>query len=247
MSRHEDFDNGFWSEPDVELLSLEATALYIWSWTNTRCGMAGLYKVSRRTMTECKVPAERLDDALAELADARFLFYEQQALFVRTRVKRLRQKTVQIAKSIAKDVAKLPGDHPMRIAFLHEYSGHAWLREHLAGLDSHLTLTGPSPESHQTPLGKPNLRHSVEGHPTLHGNGNGYGKGNGPKGWGSGGRDWAAWCRQHVSDLPVELAEGAAAMIAFSGRDVTADGVRRRVLANHPELRDDATSGKDAA
>jgi hypothetical protein len=46
MARREDFDNSLWSDPDFLALTPQARLLYIWSWTNPRCGMAGIYKLS---------------------------------------------------------------------------------------------------------------------------------------------------------------------------------------------------------
>jgi hypothetical protein len=131
MSRTEDIDNEIWDDEDYADLSPHSKLLYLWSWTNTRCGMAGLYKVTRSSMLATKIPEDQLDAVLAELADARFLYYEKGVIWVRSRAKRLRSKSPQMAKSVAKDVAKLADDHPMRIAFMNEYRDAAWLRGHL--------------------------------------------------------------------------------------------------------------------
>lgn len=128
MSRNEDIDNAIWSDPDFEALGPNATLLYLWSFTNPRCGMAGLYKVSIRTMAESKVPAAEIVAALDELSEANFAFYEDQVLWVRARVKRLRTKGPSIAKSIANDIGTVRPDHPLRIRFLDTYSGESWLR-----------------------------------------------------------------------------------------------------------------------
>lgn len=189
MSRREDIDNGIWSDPDFENLTLEATVLYLWSWTNPRCGMAGLYKVSTRAMTESKVPSDRIDATLAELAEARFAFHESGVMFVRTRVKHMRQKTEQIAKSIRSDVVKIAPDHPMRIAWMAENALAPWLVRFLGAgweRDAQQTLTGGSPEPQAVSSLEPNLGTSVEGRSTLPGNGNGNGTGTGPQGRGAG-------------------------------------------------------------
>lgn len=148
MSRNEDFNNGFWDEPDIEDLSANATLLYVWSWTNKRCGMAGMYKVSHRGMTQSKVALEDVPDALAELADGRFAFYEDSVLWVRSRVKRLRTKSSQMAKSVARDVAELPVEHPLRQRFLAEYGDASWLRDALSGVSNPRLIRG-SGEPHQ--------------------------------------------------------------------------------------------------
>lgn len=132
MSRNEDFDNAFWSQRVVEDLSAHATLFYIWSWTNTRCGMAGLYEVGRRAMTESKVSSEDLDGVLAELSAARLAFYVDDVLWVVARVKRLRTKTVQMAKSIAKDVVAIDAAHPLRARWLEHNREVSWLRAALS-------------------------------------------------------------------------------------------------------------------
>jgi hypothetical protein len=176
MSRHEDIDNAIWDDPDFEKLSPYATLLYLWSFTNPRCGMAGVYKVSQSKMIESKVPARNLDAALVELRDARFLFYEDSVLWVRSRVKRLRARSPQMAKSIARDIQKLDPAHPIRRMFLDEYHGVQWLND---------TLSGPYAEGMHTvsekPIGKPDSYTvsipSPDPIDRVNGNGNGNGQG----------------------------------------------------------------------
>jgi hypothetical protein len=131
MSRREDIDNAIWSDPDFEALSANATLLYLWSFTNLRCGMAGLYKTSMRTMTESKVPLQDLPDTLAELEATSFAFYEDSVLWVRTRVKHLRSRSPQMARAVANDVLKITSAHPLRARFLEEYGSDPWLRDTL--------------------------------------------------------------------------------------------------------------------
>lgn len=132
MSRNEDIDNAIWADPDFESLSPYATLLYLWSWTNPRCDMAGIYKVSHRAMTESKVPEEHIAAALAELEAGRFAFYQDSVLWVRARVKRLRSRSPQMAKAVTKDLRKIRSEHPLRRRFHEEYGGDPWLREDLA-------------------------------------------------------------------------------------------------------------------
>ncbi|HYV17325.1 MAG TPA: hypothetical protein VE972_15030 [Conexibacter sp.] len=144
MSRNEDFDNGIWSNPDFEELSRDAAWLYIWSWTNPRCDMSGVYRVGRRAMTESRVELAGLDAALDELARAHFAYYEEGVLWVRSRVRRLRSKSPKMAISVARDFAKLSPEHPLHHRWLELYGSDAWLREALrAALQ---TLSKGSPE-----------------------------------------------------------------------------------------------------
>lgn len=149
MARHEDFHNTFWGHPDVEELSADATLLFIWSWTNPRCGMAGIYEVGRRAMAECKVPIERLDSALEELAAAGKLFYQDGVLLIAKRVARLRTKSPQVAKSVVKDLLQIPDGHPLRGVWLHRYGRDSWLKAALS--EAHVNLGRTSTEAHGNP------------------------------------------------------------------------------------------------
>lgn len=133
MSRREDIDNAIWTDPDFEALSADATLLYLWSWTNPRCGMAGIYKVSVRAMTESKVALEQIPVVLVELTAARFAYYEEQVLWIRTRVKHLRSRSPQMARSIVADLRKLTATHPLVAKFMDEYRSDVWLRDDLEG------------------------------------------------------------------------------------------------------------------
>jgi hypothetical protein len=159
VSRNEDFDNAFWSQSVIEDLSAQATLFYIWSWTNPRCGMAGLYEVGMKAMTESKVPLADLDRVLTELADARLAVYLEDVLWIIARVKRLRTKSVQMAKSIAKDVAAIDVAHPLRLRWLEHQRGATWLKGALAERQVSLTgnLSAASREPHQISDAEPNI------------------------------------------------------------------------------------------
>jgi hypothetical protein len=237
MSRKEDIDNGIWSDPDFEALSLEATCLYLWSFTNPRCGMAGIYKVSHRAMTESKVPADRLDDALAELAQAGFCFYERGVLYVRTRAKHLRQKTEQIAKSIRSDVAKLPEDHPLRARFLADYSSAIWLRHYLTS-EALATVTQGSAEGQGSSApGRYKGTLPRRSHDRL-GKGQRQGNGKGPSREGVQGEgfDWRAYAQTHLPDLPESIVCITAIRLAGGGHEFTPEELREHVRAAHPAL-----------
>lgn len=133
MSRREDIDNAIWSDPDFIALSADGRYLYLWSFTNPRCGMAGLYKLSLAPIpAETGLTMRRITDALEELSGAAFAFYEDGVIWVRTRVAHLRSRNPNIGKSIAADVGKLREDHPLRVRFLSTYRHLSWLEEHLS-------------------------------------------------------------------------------------------------------------------
>jgi hypothetical protein len=245
VSRREDIDSGIWSDPDFEALSLEATSLYLWSFTNPRCGMAGLYKVSRRAMGESKVPDDQLDDTLAELAAADFLYYQGGVMFVRTRVKHMRQKTEQIAKSIRSDLQKVADGHPLKQKFLGMYEGMPWLRRFLT--PDEVSVNGPPTDGPALDTVEPSRQTlpspSTGGRSTPKGNGKGSGTGTG-RGQGYTDTDARArreaWASEHLPDLPVEFVVAIAERLGGSGRPLVAAEVRRMVIANYPTLQESA-------
>ena len=141
MSRREDVDNAIWNDEDWVDLSPDAKLLYIWSFTNPACGMAGLYKAPRGlAVYQTGITPSRVDRATQELTQARFMFWVEGVIWVRARVKYLRTRTVQIATSIANDVAKIAEGHPLRVEFLEMYGDFEWLRENLSGMRNPLNL-----------------------------------------------------------------------------------------------------------
>lgn len=127
MSRREDVDTSIWSDPDFLGFSPAAKLVYVWSFTNPRCGMSGLYKVVRQAVEmESGVTGKRLDDAFAELAAARFVFFDGRVLWVRSRIKHLRSKSPNIAKSIARDVESMMS-HDYAAELLRAYARTDWL------------------------------------------------------------------------------------------------------------------------
>lgn len=137
MSRREDIENSIWSDPDFSSLSPDAKLVYLWSFTNPRCGMAGIYKLALAPVApELGMSLTRLESALGHLArdgveGAGMAFYERGVLWVRSRVKHLRSKSPQMAKSVASDLRKLPPVHPLVVRFMAMYRSDSWLREDL--------------------------------------------------------------------------------------------------------------------
>lgn len=142
MSRREDIDTAIWSDPDFLGFTPAAKLLYVWSFTNPRCGMSGLYKVVRQAIEmETGMGATRIHEALHELAEARFAYFDGRVLWVRSRIKHLRSKSPNIAKSIARDVEAI-GAHEYALALLDRYHAIDWLERDLGTL--HKTLRNPS-------------------------------------------------------------------------------------------------------
>jgi hypothetical protein len=132
VSRAEFIRTDLWDE--VESLTPWATLLFIWSWTNDKCNMAGLYRASRTAMTESKCPKHKVDAVLEELRDYGFIYYVDGYLWVCARVKYLaprdrKGKNPLIATSVASDLAKIDPAHPLRRAWWVRYGDELWLQD----------------------------------------------------------------------------------------------------------------------
>jgi len=244
VSRREDIDNAVWDDEDFAALTAPAKLVYLWSFTNPRCGMAGLYKVGPRAISaDTNLSDHDVRDALAELAASRFLFHENGVLWVRARVKRLRSRGPGIAKAIAADVDAISPDHPLRVRFLAEYGDCSWpgglLPDLLADLQNG-TVAQPSREGPRSPTVEAYSRPSREGPETLQGNGNGKGMGLSFRSGGSGGRGFRG-----DAALAVEIGRPeadvvlAAAQVRAHGGTVTAGSVAA-YMRSRPDLFDEA-------
>jgi hypothetical protein len=137
VSRREDIDVGIWADPEIAALEPVGKLAYIWAFTNSHCGMSGLYKIRPGTLAfETGLTSEQEYEAWAELSAADFAHYVAGVVWVRSRVKHLRTIGTNMAKSIAKDVAKIDPQHPLRVRFLETYGDVDWLVDFLAPLRS---------------------------------------------------------------------------------------------------------------
>jgi len=132
VSRLEDVSTALWEDEDFDDLGDDAALIYLWSFTNSRCGMSGIYRVKRRSIVEGRMTAKRRADAIKELEEAGYLRYVDGWLWVRSRVKHLRTKGSKMATGVVRDVERVPVEHPLRAAFLTEYLGKSWVSKWLA-------------------------------------------------------------------------------------------------------------------
>lgn len=150
MGRREDVDNSIWADDDFLALTAHARYVYLWSFTNPHCNMAGLYKFSRRIMMlETGLTAKQVDATLEELAAAGFIAVYDGFLWVCARLKYLRSKGGSIARNVAKDLGFFDDDHPLRVALLRKYAETPWLSDELSGLSvvEPKTDTPPAPSA----------------------------------------------------------------------------------------------------
>lgn len=161
--------NTIWD--DLDHLSNDAFMLYVWSFTNTKCGMAGLYPVTRRTLLEGRLEKDRLDAALAELEADDKLYYVDGFLWNKARVAHLSgfekgKLSPVLVRAIEKDLEQVDRANPLLGRFVERYGNNPKL-EGLKTLFG--TLSGPS---------KPgSVSGSSEGLETLQGQGQGQGQG----------------------------------------------------------------------
>jgi hypothetical protein len=112
VSRREDFDNGFWRDPDVYPLSPHAKLVYIWTWTNSHCNLAGLYEVHPAIIAgETRLTDKRVQQALEEIQVAGLVAYDGRLLWVKGRIGQIGSKNSNVGKAIGKDLARI-GSHP---------------------------------------------------------------------------------------------------------------------------------------
>lgn len=134
MGKTADVHQSIWSDPWYVDLRPDGKLLYLWAITTQHGNLAGLFTVSRRHIEfETGLSPARFDQALRDV-HPKVLYHEDTgSLWVVGRAKRVRSKTPQIAKSVAKAVAEI--EYPiLRDEFLRKYADDKWLREDLAGL-----------------------------------------------------------------------------------------------------------------
>lgn len=137
MSAYEYVETAIWSDPTFAGLGAHSKLVYLWSFTNPRCNLIGIYKVTpRQVVAETGVRQKRVEEALRELAEVQLLHFDGTYVFVRARVKYLHTKSSKVAKAIQREVGKLDKEHPYTQAFLFLYQASDWLVEHLSGFDT---------------------------------------------------------------------------------------------------------------
>jgi hypothetical protein len=141
--------------------------------------MAGLYKLRAGQLAfELGIPTDQEQAVWDELRRVDLVFREEGVVLIRSRVKHLRTRGRNMAVSIAKDVALIAPDHPLRRRFLELYGETPWLAEHLTRLEGFSgAFGGPCTPHHQADSENPS-----EGSDGVPGLGHGLGHGNGQVG-----------------------------------------------------------------
>ena len=145
VSRFELVSNSVWNDEPFCSLSAAAKFLFLWSFLNPLCSMSGVYKVRPQIVAlDTGLAPDDITRALGELEDAGMVRFERGVMWCCARVKHLRGGGPTMARSIARDIAALSSEHPIRVAFLERYAGFAWLRDELRPLLIEGATMGPS-------------------------------------------------------------------------------------------------------
>lgn len=180
MAKTADVEQSIWTDPWFLGLPTDSKLLYMWAITTDHGNLAGLFVVAQPVIQmETGLTATKFERALEPLAGKFHYRPASGAIWVTGRAKKVRSKTVQIAKSIVKAVAECP-EPEYQHAFVEKYGSSAWLGEPLSNLalpsrsgEPHLNLTevpsqsqsqSKSPEKVQ-PVARPRAR--VAGEPVT--------------------------------------------------------------------------------
>ena len=111
------FDTEFWDRPFIEELSIAAKLLYIYSWTNSHCNQAGLYKIGLRTISWATgIPQESLPSLFKELEPKIQWYSECNILWVRNFLRR-QVKSPYFLKAAVKNIIALNAPEEIKDAF----------------------------------------------------------------------------------------------------------------------------------
>lgn len=151
MARTADVHQSIWSDPWFVDLPPDGKLLYLWAITTDHGNLAGLFTVSPRMISfETGLTRSRLAKALESLRGKLAYRESSGALWVVGRAKRVRSKTEQIAKSIARAVEECP-EPDLQAAFVTKYGESAWLRGPLGDLALEREKSEPQPNLTEVP------------------------------------------------------------------------------------------------
>lgn len=104
--------------------------VYIWTWTNPLCNLAGIYEVHPGAIVDAtKLTERKVRLALDEIQQAGLIAYDGRLMWVKGRIGQLGSRNPNVAKAIRKDLSRLNG-HPFIRELREKYdpARHDWLR-----------------------------------------------------------------------------------------------------------------------
>jgi hypothetical protein len=120
-----DFNSETWNNPWVRKLGFEEKVLFIYLWTNSHKGIAGIYPLDAKTMAfETGIDHDRIDSALKALEPKVWYDHEKGLVWVKNHVKHQflpnRKLSPKIAIAIKKNLLAV-SPHPFVEGFLQYY------------------------------------------------------------------------------------------------------------------------------
>jgi hypothetical protein len=103
-------DKGTWTDDEFLALAPNSKLLFVWSWTNERAAICGLYEVSlRRASRETGLELLQVLEALAELALKPFVLYDEETevLWVVNRAKHA-NRSPKVKMAMRREVERVP-------------------------------------------------------------------------------------------------------------------------------------------
>lgn len=172
MARYAKFLSGFWRDPEVAGLSLEAKALYIWAFTNESCRVSGLYQLSlsvafNETRLKARGPAAwrevlryRKSDrqALVEYDQVSGVVWVRGRFKIETRCRLGRNPSGKILTAAIRECHELP-KNPLVVRFRQKYAvilkGHPWGSDRVSTPGGPIRSTSTSSKRSRKPIPNP--------------------------------------------------------------------------------------------
>ncbi len=128
--RMESFDNTSWEDDYVDFPTAHSIHVYNWTWTNTACGMAGIYPIKLAVIAfQTKLTADEARQALAELDTIDRVRYDGRWLWSMPRMAGIKSRSPRMAGSIANDLVRVPADNPLLAELLEHYADDTWFTD----------------------------------------------------------------------------------------------------------------------
>jgi len=162
--RRQDVASTIWHDQVFEELSTQSKLFFLWSITNQACNVAGVYSVSKALLSECGLTKLETEKAISELEAVSLIVYEKPFLWVVNRIRHIRGKNPNVAKSIISTLNSLPADSRIKREVVDLYGEEEWL-ESLQTVDI-TTVTKRLAKGSETvpkPLGNTEVSYSVSG------------------------------------------------------------------------------------
>lgn len=156
MANYRSIHTKFWTDHKVEPLSKEGKLLFLYLMTNPHRSSSGLYPITRnRAARDCSMKDEEVDEALAELAEAGLVLYDDETstVLIINAVKYL-PKSKEMRKSVVNDLIfnNSPLADELLRAHPHIRQWDEWTEEVQYTFDSRKAKQGWDDKDDETPF-----------------------------------------------------------------------------------------------